>query len=193
MRVCSRAQWPQLVTHTSGLSWRRMRDVDSTGGFFQRAMRLDPQAAPGTQYRYSNWNAILAGLFSNARDLSSFCSLWLNQGTWNGRLFFQRETWQRATSNLSTVEGNPRGFFWDLDLLSIDRPTCMSERAYGHAGHTGQSIWIDPARGIFTVVLTNRNHPKYEPASTPRGREQYRARSRIGDALIRAISREKRK
>jgi hypothetical protein len=34
----------------------------------------------------------------------------------------------------------------------------MSERAYGHTGFTGTSIWIDPDREMFVVLLTNRVH-----------------------------------
>jgi hypothetical protein len=32
----------------------------------------------------------------------------------------------------------------------------MSPRAYGHTGFTGTSIWIDPERDMFVVLLTNR-------------------------------------
>jgi len=32
----------------------------------------------------------------------------------------------------------------------------LSADAYGHGGYTGTSIWIDPARDLFVIVLTNR-------------------------------------
>ena len=35
----------------------------------------------------------------------------------------------------------------------------MSTRAFGHTGFTGTSLWIDPERGIYVVLLTNRVHP----------------------------------
>jgi CubicO group peptidase (beta-lactamase class C family) len=31
----------------------------------------------------------------------------------------------------------------------------MGETAYGHTGFTGTSIWIDPARDLFVILLTN--------------------------------------
>ena len=35
----------------------------------------------------------------------------------------------------------------------------ISPRAFGHTGYTGTSVWIDPDRGIYIVLLTNRVHP----------------------------------
>ena len=35
----------------------------------------------------------------------------------------------------------------------------MSERAFGHTGFTGTSVWIDPDAGLVAVLLTNRIHP----------------------------------
>ena len=35
----------------------------------------------------------------------------------------------------------------------------MSGRAFGHTGFTGASLWLDPERGWYAVLLTNRVHP----------------------------------
>ncbi|MFL5486186.1 MAG: serine hydrolase, partial [Gemmatimonadaceae bacterium] len=35
----------------------------------------------------------------------------------------------------------------------------FSPRSFGHTGFTGTSIWIDPERGVFVVLLTNRVNP----------------------------------
>jgi CubicO group peptidase (beta-lactamase class C family) len=35
----------------------------------------------------------------------------------------------------------------------------MSARAFGHTGFTGTSLWIDPERGVFVLLLTNRVNP----------------------------------
>jgi CubicO group peptidase (beta-lactamase class C family) len=32
----------------------------------------------------------------------------------------------------------------------------MSSRAFGHVGFTGTSLWIDPERDRYFVLLTNR-------------------------------------
>src|SRR5205807_1304663 len=34
----------------------------------------------------------------------------------------------------------------------------LGEDAYGHTGFTGTSLWIDPDRDMFVVLLTNRVH-----------------------------------
>jgi CubicO group peptidase (beta-lactamase class C family) len=35
----------------------------------------------------------------------------------------------------------------------------MSRRAFGHTGFTGTSIWIDPERNVYVILLTNRVNP----------------------------------
>ncbi|HEX3865232.1 MAG TPA: serine hydrolase, partial [Gemmatimonadaceae bacterium] len=35
----------------------------------------------------------------------------------------------------------------------------MSPRAFGHTGFTGTSIWIDPDRDVFIILLSNRVDP----------------------------------
>ena len=34
----------------------------------------------------------------------------------------------------------------------------LSENSYGHTGFTGTSLWIDPDRDLFVILLTNRVH-----------------------------------
>jgi CubicO group peptidase (beta-lactamase class C family) len=35
----------------------------------------------------------------------------------------------------------------------------LSPSAIGHTGYTGTSLWLDPARDLYVVLLTNRVHP----------------------------------
>jgi CubicO group peptidase (beta-lactamase class C family) len=35
----------------------------------------------------------------------------------------------------------------------------FTEKSIGHTGFTGTSIWIDPDRDLYVVLLTNRVHP----------------------------------
>ena len=39
----------------------------------------------------------------------------------------------------------------------------ISPHAFGHTGFTGTSLWVDPVRGTWTVLLTNRT---YEPRAS---------------------------
>ena len=41
-------------------------------------------------------------------------------------------------------------------LTTTFRP--MSEGSFGHVGYTGTSLWIDPEREMFVILLTNRVH-----------------------------------
>ena len=125
-----------------------------------------------------------AGLFSTAYDLTKFCRVWLGEGAVNGVKLFSKDSWNLAISNLSHDINNPIGVFWKKSVKELDRPTQMSIYAFGHSGYTGQSIWIDPRKDIYTIVLTNRNHPKLEKSGTLRGKEQYLARGRIADSII---------
>ena len=82
----------------------------------------------------------------------------------------------------------PHGFGWDMDPKALHRPRRLSEKAYGHSGHTGQSIWIDPEKQVYVIVLTNRNHPRM--VGGERKTQQYQARARIGDAALEFLESE---
>jgi CubicO group peptidase (beta-lactamase class C family) len=56
----------------------------------------------------------------------------------------------------SSVPGSSRALGWDTMLRSSSCGTQMSASAIGHAGFTGTSLWIDPARDRYFVLLTNR-------------------------------------
>jgi CubicO group peptidase (beta-lactamase class C family) len=51
---------------------------------------------------------------------------------------------------------------WDTPDSSYEEPSSvfgrlLSPLAYGHTGWTGTELWIDPARDLFVVFLTNRS------------------------------------
>jgi CubicO group peptidase (beta-lactamase class C family) len=56
----------------------------------------------------------------------------------------------------STVPGSSRALGWDTMLPTSSCGERMSARAFGHVGFTGTSLWIDPARDRYFVLLTNR-------------------------------------
>jgi CubicO group peptidase (beta-lactamase class C family) len=89
---------------------------------------------------------------------------------------------------MSPLTSHPVGLFWHIGEILERRPTGMSEQAFGHSGHTGQSIWIDPVRDVYIVVMTNRGHPRYEPTNTPLGKRSVEARIEIADQALRAIT-----
>jgi len=56
----------------------------------------------------------------------------------------------------STVPGSSRALGWDTMLPTSSCGTRMSASAFGHVGYTGTSLWIDPDRDRYVVLLTNR-------------------------------------
>jgi CubicO group peptidase (beta-lactamase class C family) len=56
----------------------------------------------------------------------------------------------------SSVPGSSRALGWDTMLPTSSCGTRMSPSAFGHVGFTGTSMWIDPARDRYFVLLTNR-------------------------------------
>ncbi|HEX9944538.1 MAG TPA: exo-beta-N-acetylmuramidase NamZ domain-containing protein, partial [Thermoanaerobaculia bacterium] len=58
----------------------------------------------------------------------------------------------------------------------------FSSRSFGHTGFTGTSVWIDPERQLFVILLTNRVHPTRENQLI---RE---VRPAVADAVVRALA-----
>ena len=95
-----------------------------------------------------------AGLFSTAADLSVFATMMLNKGTYLGTRIISDSTVERFTARAA----GSRALGWDTCAghNGVGCGRFMSGRAYGHTGFTGTSIWIDPERDMFVVLLTNR-------------------------------------
>lgn len=98
-----------------------------------------------------------AGLFSSARDLTIFAQMLLNGGEYNGVRIVKSATLARWTAPQSRVSSRALG--WDTPSLGSSSGNYFSPRSFGHTGFTGTSIWIDPERGLFVILLTNRVNP----------------------------------
>lgn len=100
-----------------------------------------------------------AGVFSTARDLSRFCRMLLAGGQLGGRRYLKEAT-VRAMFAPHVIGESTRGLGWD-----ISSPYSRTLGAYfpmgsvGHTGFTGTAIWMDPATGVYMILLTNRVHP----------------------------------
>jgi serine-type D-Ala-D-Ala carboxypeptidase len=56
----------------------------------------------------------------------------------------------------SSVAASSRALGWDTMLPTSSCGSHMSRSAFGHVGFTGTSLWIDPVRDRYFVLLTNR-------------------------------------
>lgn len=98
-----------------------------------------------------------AGLFSSARDAAVFSQMMLNGGQYNGMRLLQPTTIAHWTARQSIKSSRALG--WDTPSENSSAGHYFSFRSFGHTGFTGTSIWIDPERGVFVVLLTNRVNP----------------------------------
>jgi len=98
-----------------------------------------------------------AGLFSSVRDVAVFSQMLLNGGEYGGVRLIQATTVARWTARQSSHSSRALG--WDTPSEHSSAGRYFSPRSFGHTGFTGTSIWIDPERGLFVVLLTNRVNP----------------------------------
>jgi CubicO group peptidase (beta-lactamase class C family) len=122
-----------------------------------------------------------AGLFSTAADLARFARLLLQNGQLDGVRVLSEKSVQRMLAP-HQLDSAVRSFGFDVQsTYALGRPLGMSPRAVGHGGYTGTSIWIDPVRDAFVILLSNRVHVG------PRG-SIHPLTSAVGDLALRALT-----
>jgi serine-type D-Ala-D-Ala carboxypeptidase len=95
-----------------------------------------------------------AGLFSTAADLSVFAQMMLNGGQFQGKRLIADSTVTLFTKRAAGT----RALGWDTCGGKGSCGKYLSDHAFGHTGFTGTSLWIDPDRDLFVILLTNRVH-----------------------------------
>jgi CubicO group peptidase (beta-lactamase class C family) len=95
-----------------------------------------------------------AGLFGTASDLAVFAQMMLNGGTYDGVRIVGDSTVHLFTARAA----GDRALGWEVADGTHGAGSYLSGSAYGHTGFTGTSIWIDPDREMFVILLTNRVH-----------------------------------
>jgi CubicO group peptidase (beta-lactamase class C family) len=115
-----------------------------------------------------------AGLFGSARDIARFAQSMLRGGapiakTETSVLFTRRQT------------GTHRTLGWDTPTPPSQSGQYFSSNSFGHLGYTGTSLWIDPERGVFVTLLSNRTYPDN------RSQEIKRFRPLIHDAVMQSF------
>jgi beta-glucosidase-like glycosyl hydrolase/CubicO group peptidase (beta-lactamase class C family) len=121
-----------------------------------------------------------AGLFSTAADLARFAQMLLDGGVYDHRRIVSRATVERFTRR-SDVPGSARAYGWQTPSPTSSAGDMLSPRAFGHTGFTGTSMWIDPERNLFVILLTNRVHPTRENDTIRQVRRQ------VADAVVHGL------
>jgi CubicO group peptidase (beta-lactamase class C family) len=100
-----------------------------------------------------------AGLFGTAEDLARFAQMMLNGGVFEHKRIVSRETLEKFTTRANVVPDSSRALGWDTPSAQSSAGELFSPRSFGHTGFTGTSLWMDPERKVFAILLTNRVHP----------------------------------
>jgi CubicO group peptidase (beta-lactamase class C family) len=128
-----------------------------------------------------------AGLFSSGPDLARFARWILD--AYHGRLsedaplFVPSDLVREFTRKQPGPRGSTRALGWDTPTPSGGGSggRLLSPGSFGHTGFTGTSIWIDPVRDLFIILLTNRVHP------TRANTTIRRVRAVVADSVVAAI------
>jgi beta-N-acetylhexosaminidase len=122
-----------------------------------------------------------AGLFSNSGDLSIFCQMLVNGGVYAHHRIVKRSTLEMFTTRQALPPVSSRALGWDTPSPGSSAGDRLSARSFGHTGFTGTSIWVDPTRELFIVLLTNRVYPSRENNAIQEARRE------LADAVVQAI------
>jgi len=98
-----------------------------------------------------------SGLFGTAAAVAAFARLVLRAARGDPAIADPLSSDRIAQMTAkSTVPGSSRALGWDTMRPTSSCGTRMSPEAFGHVGFTGTSLWIDPVRDRYFVLLTNR-------------------------------------
>ena len=122
-----------------------------------------------------------AGLFSTAHDLSRFARLYLNGGALDGVRVFDSTT-VAAFTRVQDTTVSRRALGWETPTGRNSAGARLAATAFGHTGFTGTSLWMDPERDLFVLLLTNRVNP------TRQNLRIGAVRSGLADAVVGALA-----
>ena len=121
-----------------------------------------------------------AGLFSTAPDAAIFAQMLLNGGEYNGVKILKPQTIARWTTRQGKESSRALG--WDTPSDQSSSGRFFSARSFGHTGFTGTSMWVDPEKSLFVILLTNRVN------ATRQNNRHVPLRRDVADAVQQAIT-----
>ena len=94
---------------------------------------------------------------------------------------FRQKTIEGFVRCQNSPKGSSRALGWDTPSEESSAGKLASKTSYGHTGFTGTSIWIDPQRDLYIILLSNRVHP------TRKNGRIAEVRRKFSDAVLAAI------
>ncbi len=102
-----------------------------------------------------------AGLFGTASSVSRVSEAWLQAVL--GRLsMLPVELAQQFVRRQDSSGASSWALGWDTPSQPSSSGCHFSSESFGHLGYAGTSVWIDPARELEVILLSNRVHPTRE-------------------------------
>jgi len=170
---------------------------------FRPSKRLVPRIAPTNLWRGHPIAGVVndpsagmlggvsgnAGVFATARGLARFAQFMLNEGALPDRSrLLKKETVHQFTQTAVPARRgvSARTLGWEALPTGEETSsagTLFGPHSYGHTGWTGTSLWIDPDRDLFVLLLTNRAYSPRVRGSFTKLKE---IRGRVADAAARA-------
>jgi CubicO group peptidase (beta-lactamase class C family) len=99
-----------------------------------------------------------AGLFGDAAAVSALVNAWVR--AWHGEASLLDPALVRRAWSRAGVPGSTWGLGWDHPATTgSSAGERWAKDGVGHLGFTGCSIWIDPPKKRWVVLLSNRVHP----------------------------------
>jgi beta-glucosidase-like glycosyl hydrolase/CubicO group peptidase (beta-lactamase class C family) len=136
-----------IVGRTTGmqpdsyLAEKLLRPLGMTNTFYTPPLRLRASIARSDEAKNS-------GLFSNAQDLAKYAEMLLNRGIYSHRRYFGLDILNKFLGSQGP---------WTKPNDSDWTGAAFSPSAFGHSTNSGSLLWVDPAKKLFIVFLTNGN------------------------------------
>jgi CubicO group peptidase (beta-lactamase class C family) len=130
------------------------------GGKFVRAGGEILGGDPAVFRKGAKYPAPEFGLFSTAEDLSHFCQMILNDGTWGGVRLLSPvavETMREVQTSGMTAgwyPGADYGLAWEIIARPLGVLGFLPLGSFGHGGAFGTHEWIIPKRNMITIFMT---------------------------------------
>jgi len=169
---------------------------------FRPSRRLEPRTAPTGLWHGHPIAAVVndpsagmlggvsgnAGVFATAQGLARFAQFMLNEGALGSRRIIRVETVRRFVQIAVPARRgvSARTLGWEALPTGEETSSAGSlfgPHSYGHTGWTGTSLWIDPDRDMFVLLLTNR---AFNPRTSKSFTKLKQVRGHIADAAARA-------
>ena len=98
------------------------------------------------------------GLYSTTEDLAIFAQMMIQNGYYDGKQYFSASTLNQFTA--SKLSENYPELGWHTYLSESNISRNLSNTSFGYNSDNGSSVWIDPAKKMFIILLTNSDIDK---------------------------------